>query len=168
MSHYISFHSYLLYFLILCSILCYVLLCLQSSLFMLNFIVFLEYSISRYISQHYQCCVAIDFTARQHSTTAYYMFDTVCYFELSLYILLFFLIFSTIFIFIFISRTFFLVSSTLYFHFPFRCSFCSNNSTRWLKSSWRSYRIGCYERCSLDLTFSLRDDISCFFVDIFL
>ena len=40
------------------------------------------------------------------------MFDTVCHFELSLYILLFFLIFSTIFI--FISTTFFLVSSTFF------------------------------------------------------
>ena len=49
---------------------------------------------------------------------------------------------------------FFLVSSTFYFHLPFRCSFCSNNSTRWLKSSWRSYRIGRYERCSLVSTFS--------------
>ena len=44
------------------------------------------------------------------------MFDTVCHFELSLYILLFFLTFSTIFIFIFIfiSTTFFLVSSTFF------------------------------------------------------
>ena len=79
------------------------------------------------------------------------MFDTVCHFELSLYILLFFLIFSTIFI--FISTTFFLVSSTFNFHLPFRCSFCSSNSTRWLKSSRRSYRIGCYERCSFSFYF---------------